>query len=97
MTLCRRCGAELAPGSLKFLVTLHVTADFDGNLPAEGSFEDLEVCMRRIDGESAENRESDVYQTRGFVLCAPCKEALLRDPLGLAGRGEAPGAGGRVH
>ena len=27
---CQRCGVELPGGSLKYLVTIHVTADFDG-------------------------------------------------------------------
>ena len=96
-TRCQRCGAELAPGSLKYLVTIHVTADFDGVLPADGGIEDLEAFMQQVDSEDPVQAERDVYQSQGYLLCPPCKALVLKDPLGLR-RAEREGEeGGRVH
>ncbi|MFU8855918.1 MAG: hypothetical protein ACNA8S_02815 [Deferrisomatales bacterium] len=101
MTRCQRCGVELRPGSPKYLLTLHVTADFDGTLPTEGGIEDLEAFMRQVDAPDVAEPEKDVYQSQGYLLCPACKTAFLADPLGLARRGErsseGSGEGGRVH
>lgn len=97
MTACQRCGAELRPGSLKYLLTIHVTADFDGTAPAEGGMEDLEAFMRQVDARDAADLEKDVYQSQGYLLCPRCKAAFLQDPLGLHARGKEQGEGGRVH
>jgi len=93
---CQRCGGELPPGSLKFLVTIHVTADFDGVLPAQGSLEDLEAFMAQLDAEDPVKLEKDVHQSQGYVLCPACKGLFLDDPLGLAREGERAEVG-RVH
>ncbi len=97
MTYCQRCGAELPPGSLKYLLTLHVTADFDGSVPAEGGLEDLEAFMRQVDAQGESALEKDVYQSQGYLLCPRCKEGFLRDPLGLRSATAEGGQGGRVH
>ena len=96
MIFCQRCGAELPPGSLKYLVTLHITADFDGVLPAEGAMEDLEAFMRRLDAGYADQAENDVHQSQGYLLCPACKAALLSNPLGLEAT-HGGGEGGAVH
>ncbi|MEW6488658.1 MAG: hypothetical protein AB1578_12200 [Thermodesulfobacteriota bacterium] len=97
MTACQRCGAELRPGSLKYLLTIHVTADFDGAVPAEGGIEDLEAFMRQVDARDTAELEKDVYQSQGYLLCPRCKAAFLRDPLGLQATGKERGEGGSVH
>ena len=91
---CRRCGAALDAGSLKYLVTIHVTADFDGVLPAAGRMEELEAFMNQLDARDPVTLEKDSYQAQGYLLCPVCKESFLRDPLGLACDDEG---GGRVH
>jgi len=93
---CQRCGAELPPGSLKYLVTVHVTADFDGVLPTAGTMGDLEAFMRQLDSADPVQAERDVYQSQGFLLCPGCKAAFLENPLGLAPE-ESRDEGGRVH
>jgi uncharacterized membrane protein affecting hemolysin expression len=97
MIHCQRCGAELPAGSLKYLITIHVTADFDGVLPAEGDLEDLEAFMQQLDAEDPVTLEKDVYQSQGYLLCPACKAAFLKDPLGLTKEGEEAREGGRVH
>ena len=94
MTYCQRCGARLPPGSLKYLVTIHATADFDGVLPAAAEPEDLETFMRQVDAQDQAKLERDVYQSQGYVLCPACKTAFLNDPLDLEVRKEQ---GGGVH
>ena len=96
MIHCQRCGAELPEGSLKYLITIHVTADFDGVLPTTGSMEDLEAFMNQLEAADPVTLEDDVYQTQGYLLCPGCKESFLKDPLGLA-RESAEASEGRVH
>ena len=95
--ICDRCGAELAPGQLKYLVTIHVTADFDGVLPGTGSREDLEAFMRQMDQEDPVRLERDVHQSHGHLLCPTCKDAFLRTPLGPVEPGDDTEEGGRMH
>ena len=105
MTSCNRCGVELAAGSLKYLVTVNVTADFDGVLPTQVELEDLEAFMRQLDREDPAKAENDVYLSQGYVLCPACKAAFLADPLGVKTRGDGPrppepdggDEGGKVH
>ena len=96
MIHCQRCGVELPEGSLKYLITIHVTADFDGVLPATGSMGDLEAFMNQLETADPVTLEDDVYQTQGYLLCPACKESFLKDPLGLA-REEGEGSDGKVH
>ncbi len=104
MTSCNRCGTELPSGRLKYLVTVNVTADFDGVLPTQVEKEDLEAFMRQLDGEASAKAENDVYLSQGYILCPACKAAFLADPLGTRtpGDGPRPGPGnedegGKVH
>ena len=97
MTRCHRCGVELSPGSLKFLVTIHVAADFDGALPSDAEQEDLEAFMRRVDAANPAEAERDVYQTQGYLLCPPCKAAFLKAPLGVRPPDSEDEETGRVH
>jgi hypothetical protein len=94
----------LEPGSLKYLVTLNVTADFDGVLPTQVEMEDLEAFMRQLDSEDPAKAENDVHLSQGYVLCPACKAAFLADPLRTRtpGDGPVPGPGsgdegGKVH
>lgn len=96
LTRCQRCGVELRPGSLKYLITIHVTADFDGVLPAAVAREDLEAFMRQVDAVDEVQLERDVYQSQGYVLCPPCKADFLKAPLGRAPQNPEDD-GGRVH
>ncbi len=96
MTRCEKCGVELPPGSLKYLVTIHVTADFDGVLPEDVDMEDLEAFMRQVDSGTSDP-ERDVYQSQGYILCPACKSSFLADPLGRRRSGEGAQEGGRMH
>lgn len=96
---CERCGVKIENETVKYLVTIHATADFDGTLPAEGGIEDLEAVMRAIDSKNPEEHDHDVYESRGFILCASCKKEFMKNPLKaspLPIPGEESGEG-RVH
>ena len=106
MTSCNRCGAGLEPGSLKYLITVSVAADFDGMPPTEVEMEDLEAFMRQVDrgGPTPADKDKDVYLSQGYVLCPACKAAFLADPLGTRAPGDGPvpspdneTEGGKVH
>jgi hypothetical protein len=97
-TYCERCGTPIGEGALRFLVTVNVTADFDGTLPAEGGIEDLEAFMRKLDKEDPRKLEHDVFQSKAFLLCPACKNEFMKHPLGSAAPAEAEADDeGRVH
>jgi hypothetical protein len=94
---CAICRKPLAPGALKFLVTINVAADFDGTLPADCGIEDLEAFMRKIDRADPRKLEHDVYQSKGYLLCPECKMKFMRNPLGVAAEKKPAEPEGRVH
>jgi len=94
---CERCGVKLEEGALRYVVTINVTADFDGVLPAEGEIEDLEAFMRRIDKKGSGRAEHDVFQSKAFILCPVCKAELMKHPLGAAPPEDEGEDEGRVH
>lgn len=81
---CDRCGDPLEDGALKYTVRIALTADFDGHLgladeAAEGSLGDaLDAAAGLSEAELMEG----VHQELAFLVCAGCRAALLRDPLG---------------
>lgn len=81
IAFCERCGLNLADGALRYLVTIHATADFDGTIPDTGAIEDLEAFMRRLDAEDPKKLEQDVYQSKAFILCPACKAEVMKHPL----------------
>lgn len=97
-TRCERCGAAIVEGALRYVVTVHATADFDGNRPTEGDIQDLEAYMRRMDAPS-QKPDHDVYQSKAFILCPACKGEIMKNPVGVPE--PDPGAGtdeeGRIH
>ena len=80
---CRRCGKVLPPGSLKYIVQIHITADFD-NYITEEEFNE-EVPLERI-VESVEKQgvraERDVMDDVAFFLCNKCKNIFMKNPSG---------------
>ncbi len=107
-TYCKRCGIKLKDGDLRYLVTIHVTADFDGKMPSDGDIDDLEAFMLRIDEKKQlkpqSEQDHDVYQSKGFVLCKVCKTDFMHNPIGEpvdedsgAEPGEKPDEEGRIH
>jgi len=97
-TYCERCAEKIESGALRYLLTINVTADFEGSLPNEGDIEDLEAFMAQMDRSDPVKLRNDVFQTRGFLLCPKCKREFMNDPLAqkTPDSNEDP-QGGRVH
>jgi len=89
---CRKCGKEMPDGSLAYEVKIQVYADFDGVLPAAGTAEEMEARMRELvaDMQQADpdTLMRDVYHQERHLLCPPCRERYLANPLNLPLPGE---------
>ncbi len=79
---CSRCGRPLPLGSLKYLVTISVTADFDGVVAGGAGEEDLRRVLRAVDKREKEDLEDDVHQKMAYILCTACKNEFVRAPVG---------------
>jgi hypothetical protein len=76
---CTHCGKKLEFGVLHYLVTVHVSADSDGVLPAGGDEADLESFMRSVDREESKEVEKDLHQSKAFELCSACKNDFMKN------------------
>jgi hypothetical protein len=86
--LCRRCGAELRPGSGDFyLVTIEAVAD---PTPPTVSAEDLaadhreqiERLLAQLAHLTEEEALAQVYRRLTLHLCGPCYRRWIEDPTG---------------
>jgi hypothetical protein len=95
---CSRCGRRLAPGGTRYVVTINVTADFDGYLgPGPGVGEvDFDEVFRMAADKSEDELINEVAQKLSFWLCKPCRDEWVEEPLGREAAG--PGSrGGQMH
>ncbi len=92
---CDRCGRDLPPGGLKYLVTISVTADFDGVILDEASEDELRKALRDAEARDAEDLEKEVHQEMAYILCKPCRDAFVKEPVAPGGGGQGPR--GTIH
>ena len=78
---CASCGKHLRRGGLKYLVTIHIAADFDGVITDETSEEDLQRVLVEAEARKEEDLENEVYQEMALILCKPCRDAFVRKPI----------------
>ena len=82
---CIRCGKNLPPGSLKYIVDLQVYADFDGYLPEEEG--NIELRMKKLVEEMEVKDEADlqgdVYLRQFYLICRDCRDRFLSNPLNI--------------
>ena len=89
---CARCGKDLKPGELKFILRLSVTADFDGYLrESDTGGLDAEALLQQLAERSSTEMEDEVSMERAFLLCPNCRTAVLADPLGTGEDDSSPG------
>lgn len=75
---CSRCGRFLGNDQIRFIVGMHVTLDVDGCQGGDRVAEQLAAHMNRA-GESS---LGEVYtREMAFVLCTPCRESFVANPL----------------
>jgi hypothetical protein len=67
---CFRCGRDLPPGKLKYVVHIRVYADFDGflSIDDEETEAGMAQVLEEIESRDPEEMEREVYQEVGFFL-----------------------------
>lgn len=82
--VCRRCGKLLPLGSLKYIINIHVTTDFDGYISEEEFNEEvpLEELVKLIKEKPPKQAENDVTNNMAFFLCNDCKNYFVTHPVG---------------
>jgi hypothetical protein len=88
---CFRCGKELLPGSLTYVVQIRIFAGFDGILlePEEGVDRQLKRLLKQVEQSNPEDLEKEVYQEFHLILCKSCRDRLsdeIEHPWGSPGR-----------
>jgi hypothetical protein len=78
---CCRCGKELPPGSLVYLVNIRVFAGFDGLLlePEEGTDDQLRQILRQIEPSDPQELEKEVYEEFTLLLCKSCRDRFVHE------------------
>ena len=79
---CDRCNRVLSPGENRYVMTLRLTADFDGHLPSEGdSGLSLEALVAQCEALSEQELDAQVDEVRAYTLCGPCRQHIGGNPL----------------
>lgn len=76
---CFRCGKELEPGGLFYVVHIKVLSGFDGILsePAEGIDEQLRKLVEQTQHLDPKELEKDVYEEITLVVCKSCRDRFV--------------------
>lgn len=76
---CFRCGKELPPGSLYYVIHVRVFSGFDGFLiePEEGVDKQLRPLLEQIQSSDPEDLEKEVYEEILLVVCKRCRDRLV--------------------
>lgn len=81
---CCKCGKDLPPGSTKYILSIKLYADFDGNIESPDNQQDVDdiehliSCLEELGAEGAEN---DVHLEMAFLLCRDCRNNFSKNPL----------------
>ena len=82
---CCKCGKNLPEGSVRYIVSIRLFADFDGNIEiAEGNEDDqdsIEYLMQCLEGLENTELESDIRDEMVFLLCRRCRNRFGLNPL----------------
>ncbi len=80
-TKCFRCGKELPPGSLSYVVNIEVFAGFNGYLiePEEGVDGQLKRLFEQVKDSDPEELEKEVYEEFTLVLCKSCRDRFVEE------------------
>jgi len=76
---CRRCGKELPPGGLTYVIHIKVFAGFDGLLlePEEGIDKELRRLIDQIEKSDPKELEKEVYEEFTLLLCKSCRDRFV--------------------
>lgn len=78
---CFRCGKELPPGSLTYLVHIRVFSGFDGMLlePEGGVEKQLKQVLDQVQQSDPEELEKEVYEEFTLILCKSCRDRFVHE------------------
>jgi len=78
---CFRCGKELQPGSLFYVVHIKVFSGFDGILtePIEDIDQQLKQLLEEVRHLDPKELEKDVYEEITMVICKSCRDRFIED------------------
>jgi len=86
---CCKCGKCLPEGSARYIVSIRLFADFDGNVEISERNEDdqdnIDYLIQCLEGLEDKEVESDVRDEMAFLLCRPCRNRFGRNPLNRPG------------
>ncbi len=76
---CFRCGKELQPGGLFYVVHIRVLSGFDGILSEseEGIEEQLRELVEQTQRLDPKELEKDVYEEITLVVCKSCRDRFV--------------------
>jgi len=76
---CWRCGKELQPGGLTYVIHIRIFADFDGVLlePEEGIDHQMRQLLDQIERSDPKQLEKDVYEEVTLLVCKSCRDRLV--------------------
>ena len=76
---CFRCGKELQPGNLFYVVQIKVISGFDGVLsePVEGIDQQLKDLVEEVLQSNPKELEKDVYEEITLIICKSCRDRFV--------------------
>ncbi|MEW5725471.1 MAG: hypothetical protein AB1896_20345 [Thermodesulfobacteriota bacterium] len=79
--VCQKCGRDLAPGELRYRVTIDCTSMWDGYIeePDGDVDEEIERLIEVLSRQSPREMQQDVAVTISLVLCRGCRNKLVRE------------------
>lgn len=84
---CNMCDKQLPLGSLKYVVSLKIVADYDEVIQeddATSSVDAIQMIVDNLDDADPQKLEEDVYMERIFLLCPKCKKRFSKGILGIS-------------
>jgi hypothetical protein len=78
---CLRCGKELQPGSLFYIVHIKVLSGFDGILmePTGDIDQQLDQLIEQAGHLDPKELEKDVYEEITLIVCKSCRDRFVDD------------------
>jgi len=76
---CFRCGKELQPGSLFYVIRIQFFSGFDGILtePTEDLDQQLNDLLEQVQHLDPKELEKDVYEEITMIVCKSCRDRLV--------------------
>ncbi len=83
---CDRCHKILNPAvDLRYVVRIEVmiAANESEEEPEADHLEKIEEMLNSLGPEESDQLSQDLYRRHRFDLCGECRQAFVRDPLGI--------------